>query len=530
MVQIIENLLLLTLGLAVVLNCLPKGIFGKYVRWFAYAAVAFTLLDIILGHYRWQMVPAYFISILMLLLPRFRKPNEKKTHWIKKLLFSGYVLLSLVIFSLAVLFPKAFIMFELPTPTGQYKVGIKDIHLIDKSRREVATDDTTDYREVMVRAWYPAEIEKNDTPEPFLREIEPVHQIFRRSIPIPAFILSHLKKIPSHSYLNARTAKSPEKFPVLVFSHGNSFYASQNTLLMEHLASNGYVILAIDHPYQASWVKFPNGKIATYENGKMPEAPSQKEIDKAMESIKGYAKTLAYGPHEKYYNETKLMLHSEDSKINDRIQIWADDVNFVVDELEKGKEKLAQLANVVDLNQMGVFGMSLGGATAGKICSENSRFKAGINMDGRQYGHGAIDYKLKKPFMMMNGDRRLDFSSFLEEKWDENKPLAFEMNDYLLDQSKDISYNIVIKNSTHGCFSDFLIMTQNFGSWTGFLGKIDPWEMKVFLDDYTLAFFDKHIKGFEEPILDENSKSLNPNIVKFEIRNGLERTDTSENE
>ncbi|NRA59767.1 MAG: hypothetical protein HRU25_02420 [Psychrobium sp.] len=40
-----------------------------------------------------------------------------------------------------------------------------------------------------------------------------------------------------------------DKFPVLIFNHGLYLVAEQNTILMEHLASHGYVIFSIAHPY-----------------------------------------------------------------------------------------------------------------------------------------------------------------------------------------------------------------------------------------------------------------------------------------
>jgi predicted dienelactone hydrolase len=127
--------------------------------------------------------------------------------------------------------------------------------LIDEARGEEMTEDPDDRRELMIRAWYPAIIPEGAEPEPFLREIEPVHAIFARSLPLPAFTFSHLTRIPSHSYLDAPIAAGQPPFPVLVFSHGNSFYASQNSLLMEHLASHGYIVFSIDHPAQmAVWI------------------------------------------------------------------------------------------------------------------------------------------------------------------------------------------------------------------------------------------------------------------------------------
>ena len=160
--------------------------------------------------------------------------------------------------------------------------------------------------------------------------------------------------------------------------------------------------------------------------------------------------------------------------------------------------------------------MSLGGAAAGKFCLEDSRCKAILNMDGTQFGHNAMQYKFQKPFLMMNSDVRHLNAAFVGDVLEKNTLQAFEMNDFLLRQSESISYNIVVENSSHGSFSDFLLMTADLGSWTGLLGSIDPWTMKDIMNEYTLAFFNKHLKGMDEKLLEPKTQRR-PEILKFEI-------------
>ena len=180
MIQIIENSILFSLTIAVILNVSPYKNFNKYALWASYAAITFSVLDIIAGNFRWQMILVYTLSILMAILPRFRKPNDEQTRWFHKLLFSGYVLATLIITFIAIVLPKAFVMFELPAPKGDFQVGIRDIHMIDTNRPELETEDQNDHRELMLRVWYPATVESGSEPEPFIREIEPPHQIFNR--------------------------------------------------------------------------------------------------------------------------------------------------------------------------------------------------------------------------------------------------------------------------------------------------------------------------------------------------------------
>lgn len=394
--HLIENTIFFIIGLALFLFYIKKEKTRKYSLWLTYFAALLAIIDIVQVSFRWQMSLIYVLIVLLFILQQFKKPNENKQLKINKLLFSMSVLFGCIFFSFSVFFPKAFVTFEIPAPSGAYGVGIKDIYLIDKSRQELATEDESDVRELMVRAWYPAEI-KSLTPEPFVRDLETVNQVFNRTIPLPSFAFNHLTNISSHSYLNAPVSKTSEKFPVLFFSHGNSYFASQNTLLMEHLASHGYIVLAIEHSYHAARVEFPTGKVALYKT--LPF--SKNETEQFRDTRKQYYQGLSSSSYEEYLKATKELL--EVSSIpNDRIQTWSEDILFVLDQFEQAVPAVSEISKKINFEQLAVFGMSLGGATAGKLCVENSRFKAGLNMDGMQYGHNSINDKLKKPFMVMD--------------------------------------------------------------------------------------------------------------------------------
>ena len=342
-------------------------------------------------------------------------------------------------------------------------------------------------------------------------------------VPMPAFTLSHLKKIDSHSYLNAPMIQSNGKYPLLVFNHGNSFYASQNSILMEELASHGYVVIVIDYPHHASWVKFPDGTIANYKSG-MPMDFSEEDLAKFRKKAENDARALLHGPYEDYYKGMKEGIEGS-VDMNDRVEVWIQDIAFVLNELNNQNGQLASISTSLDHDKIGVFGMSLGGAAAGKFCLEDPRCKAILNMDGTQFGHGAMQYQFEKPFLMMNSDVRYQNAGMIGETIEPNTLQKYEMNDFFLRQSKSISYNMVVDKTTHGSYSDFLMMTADLGSWTGLLGSIDPWTMKDILNEYTLAFFNQYLQGTDEELLKLNS-TKRPEIIKYEV---VDNREISEN-
>ncbi len=62
-------------------------------------------------------------------------------------------------------------------------------------------------------------------------------------------------------------------------------------------------------------------------------------------------------------------------------------------------------------------------------------------------------------------------------------------------------------------------MMSNLGNWIGTLVSIEGWELKGILDDYVLAFLNKHLKGLDEPLLDGPSDQ-HPAVIKFTSRDG----------
>jgi pimeloyl-ACP methyl ester carboxylesterase len=130
---------------------------------------------------------------------------------------------------------------------------------------------------------------------------------------------------------------------------------------------------------------------------------------------------------------------------------------------------------------MGVFGHSFGGATAGEVCLHDKRFKTFINMDGAPSGE-AINNIIEQPFMVMTSGPYIDAGYNKGQK------------NYLV---------VTIEGSEHFDYADFTILFPNF-KYAGFLlGKIDGARQVEIVNDYVLSFFNKHLKGKKEPLIDE---------------------------
>jgi hypothetical protein len=83
------------------------------------------------------------------------------------------------------------------------------------------------------------------------------------------------------------------------------------------------------------------------------------------------------------------------------LRTWAEDIGFVLDELEAVNQGAGLLAEALDLGRVGVMGFSKGDAAAGRFCVTDERCKAGINLTGFMYAD-IVDINLDVPFFFIN--------------------------------------------------------------------------------------------------------------------------------
>lgn len=146
-------------------------------------------------------------------------------------------------------------IFELPTPNGTYAIGSTNFTITDESRDERLTEHPNDKRELFVEVWYPANLKEVED----LPKVQPLWQeLYTGEMDIVRFFMHYLKEIDTHTYPDVPPNLDHAPFPVLLYNHGLQMFTSQSTLLMEHLASHGYIVVSIAHPYESLRVNLPN--------------------------------------------------------------------------------------------------------------------------------------------------------------------------------------------------------------------------------------------------------------------------------
>jgi predicted dienelactone hydrolase len=156
---------------------------------------------------------------------------------------------------------------------------------------------------------------------------------------------------------------------------------------------------------------------------------------------------------------------------------WAEDLAFVIDRLIDIDSENNILRDKLDIDRIGVFGMSLGGIAANEICLTDKRIRAGINMDGGLYGT-LLEAKLHVPFMFLNSKRFLGYGTIFT---------GISTTD---------CYSLSVKDSDHYNFSDYSVYPMPSVSFL--MGTIDGKKMIEIMNVMILAFFDKYIKNRED--------------------------------
>jgi hypothetical protein len=110
-------------------------------------------VHLLLEGWRWQMIPAYFLTLLLAWRIQAVDATQPTRLSIPRALgFVGVSLLILIGWVLPMVLP----VFSLPAPTGAFQVGSKMIHL-QTELDETITQDPSDNRELMLKVWYPSE-------------------------------------------------------------------------------------------------------------------------------------------------------------------------------------------------------------------------------------------------------------------------------------------------------------------------------------------------------------------------------------
>ena len=376
---------------------IPRRIKGILKLLSAFTVLLAIVQLLIYGFY-WHYLPGYLLIVCMVMMAIFSKDNISK---IKK----RFLQVILVLMLLASILPWTIFLPvpELTKPKGDYKVGTRIFRWIDYSRDEQITSDLNDKRNVVVQAWYPTEENAKGSHSDYL---DGMGSLPEKIGPLPAWIFDHYNQINTYGIINAPLSKAQNQWPVIIFLTGNGASRAFYTSLVTGLASHGYVVLAIDHPYEAMITQLADGKIAT-----------------TIEDHKNDGPDL-----------TKFM--------RGRLETRIADVQFVLNQLGNSKGSSDGFLSSLDSNRIFITGHSLGGASAAAAMAFDSRIKAAANIDGTLYG-GLPKPNGAHPFLLVESKKEAD-----------GRYLRYENGNQLLFKQFGGGYRYQIPEADHYSFTD----------------------------------------------------------------------------
>lgn len=345
-------------------------------------------------------------------------------------------------------------------PTGPYAVGTHEFLWIDQNRQDPFTKDPQVHRHLIARVWYPAQKVPGAKTSQYI--LDP------SEFPEKSEYLNFIA-VKTNAVADAPLAKSKTPFPVLVYQPGGGTQRFVATYETEQLASHGYFVVAADHPGFSDTVRFPDGSKFAPDKNLRPE-PTGAFRDDVLKNWDWLNKVV--------------------------FPTWTDDGSYTIDKIEELNKTPGQIFyHRLDTSNLGIFGWSFGGAASVQMSIDEPRVKAAVDQDGQLFG-SAREKGTTKPLMLMHHGAKdtvdkpeqqpvLDELVALVDSWDKSL-LAHSTNDW---------YDVTIAKTQHGNFSDFVLGRPAKPDET------DPRRAHAIIIAYTMAFFDKYLRGEPSDLL-----------------------------
>ncbi len=491
----LEILLSLANLLAFCIFAIPRFRANPRIGSVALVTLLIAGIQILIEGPRWQLVPAYALAFTLFLiwLGGIALPGRGHAN---RLVSISSVGAGVLVLGISIVLPVLLPVFHFPKPTGPYAIGTVTYHWVDASRPELFTSDPGAHRELIAQIWYPAKNEPSAPRAPYIQDAGTVTPAIGQLLHLPGFVFSHLQYVTTHAVASAPVAEDQSSYPVLIYLTGVDGFRAVSTFQIEALVSHGYIVVGLDQPGIAPSVRLNNGQ----QIAGLPRDEIQPLIDQSVEPR----------PNAPALNAKALP--------GGIIPYFAQDASFTLDQLTRINQNDPNhiLTGRMDLEHAGTFGISLGGIDAAEACRKDPRLKACLVMDVSMPAD-VVRSGLQPPAMFITRDAN---TMHLEHKengtWsDHDITLTITSMRAVYDHLPGDGYYVEIPGMFHINFTDLPYWSPAMP----FIGETGPINAQRGFDTvnaYSVAFFDKELKGQPSSLLDGPSKQY-PD-VNFEKR------------
>ena len=342
---------------------------------------------------------------------------------------------------------------RLVEPWGEHAVGVTSAVVIDSSRSVTTDDGKSMHRPILIRTWYPASFEGE---QPATRRyMHPdVADAWRGTLPVPA---GWQESVTTNAVEDALPAQGSVARPVLLFSHGLSWPVGNYQILLEQLASRGWVVVGISHPGEEVLTRLPDGTRISFSGADWENDEQRARV------------------------------------LMDKVDEMVRDAGVVLDRLHgpTDEERVAARIGRLDLERgVGYAGHSLGGAAAAWTLQRDDRVTAAATWEGQVYRDGDRPLEVTGPLMyLVGGANRAELAGHQFRGAGPDRPV----------------YEVVIRGAWHASPSDLLYIYERYAprDWhERHRREISAARVNQITADYLHAFFTRHLLGGEAELLD----------------------------
>ncbi len=349
---------MVTVGVAALWWAFARGRFPRALAVLSLVSLGFAALTLVAEGQHWQLVPWQVLATACAAAATLRwwRPGHSR-RWNRVLGRVG-LLAGLIVGGVGLLFVSVPV---LPRPSGPHLVGSVVFHWTDTQRPETFATGTGARRDVIAQAWYPTE-----TAGPPVPYFEAQGRLPAYVDPYPGFFYGDFDQVDTHASASPPVSTERPTWPVLVFLPGWGSPREDYSALCADLASRGYVVVALSHPYESAVSVLADGQVVSAV---------------AAASVVG-------------------------ANMADMTPIRTADSSFVLDQLERlaQVEPGSPLVGHLDVRHTGIVGHSMGGAAAAQVVAEDPRFLVGVNLDGILPAVLAGGWHLRAPFLWLQSD------------------------------------------------------------------------------------------------------------------------------
>ncbi len=488
----LERFLLLTDLLALLVVSIPRLRVGRWTRHLPALTMPVAAAQYLVEGPRWQMIMAYLLAVSITVVwmrQRVTPVHRADTgNWSRYRVAHVARALGVLLLAIAAALPIALPVFRFPDPAGPYAIGTVTYHLVDTSRAEAFGPDSSQRRQLMVQVWYPALPTVSAHRAAYIPDANIVTTAFAHVQRKRALLFTQLKYVTTHAVLAIPVAVDQPRWPVLIFVEGATGFRQMNTFQVEHLVSNGYIVVAIDQPGAAAVVVFPDGHQAV-----------GLTVPQFHEMVRpAYMPVSGDGLRDRVLLPNGTMLHD-----NSIVPYLAQDVSFTLNQLGAldSADPTGTLVGKLDLQRVGAFGVSLGGIVVGESCRRDDRLRACLVLDAPM-STAVVASGLRQPAMWITRDAAsMRFEREHAGGWPEAEIEAHQASvRAAYNGLKGAGYVVRMLGMFHSNFTDIAIWTP-LARHLAIAGPINADRAHDIVNAYSLAFFNKHVLGRPSTLL-----------------------------